>query len=324
MVCPFYTTLDVMSEKYPTYKSPFWAINGHIETIVSSIFRKKLEVTYQKEIFVFSDSDITQLNWLKNNNSKLVIIIPGLGSNASKNYVQNTAHFFHKNQFDVLIPDHRDCGIPNDLYRSYHSSNYQDLVEIIKQNTSQYKELYLIGYSLGGSIAFNYIARNQHTFTKSAIISSPFNLEAGSNALEQTQNFIYQKRFVKNLKEKLFQKSIKYPNKISPQTINACKTIRDIDECYTAPAHGYKTAIEYYTKSSAAQFIPSIKTPILTINAINDSFIPVTKETKSLLDQNKFILNLHPKTGGHVAFPSLFLKGTQWHEKITLNYFNTK
>ena len=84
--------------------------------------------------------------------------------------------------------------------------------------------------------------------------------------------------------------------------IDACKTLVSIDNLYTSTAHGFKDAADYYAQSSALNFIDTIKTPTLLINAKNDEFLsdscyPIAMAKK----KSNFYLEM-PDYGGHVGF----------------------
>ena len=51
------------------------------------------------------------------------------------------------------------------------------------------------------------------------------------------------------------------------------KNFEDFDNAVTAPLFGFKNAKDYWAQCSSKQFIPSIKTPTLVINAKDDSFL---------------------------------------------------
>jgi len=304
-----------------SYTKPWWAISSHIETIIPALFRKTVAKDYDKEVFTFSDGDITQLNWFRHSGDskrKLLVIIPGLGSDATRYYIKNSAYYLYQAGYDVLVPDHRGGGIPNKSFKAYHSSNYQDLHEVV--STQTYSNMYLLGYSLGGSIVLNYIYRYPSVFQKAISVCAPFDLFVSSHNLERFTNRLYQNKFVRGLKPFLCQKADEFPDLVTKEAIRKCKTIRDIDELYTAPAHGFDNANDYYQKSSAKYFLSEIKTELLCVNALNDTITPISNDTIQILKENSnIVLNL-PLKGGHVGFSTINLKGVFWHEELIIEF----
>ena len=78
-------------------------------------------------------------------------------------------------------------------------------------------------------------------------------------------------------------------------------TIYDFDDLVTAPLHGFRSAEDYYQRSSSRQFIPGIRIPTLLIHAEDDPLmtpdvIPTSNELPPCV---QFDLCTH---GGHVGF----------------------
>src|SRR5690606_19281073 len=79
-------------------------------------------------------------------------------------------------------------------------------------------------------------------------------------------------------------------------------SLLEFDNLYTAPAHGFKDAFEYYEKNSSLQFLPNIEIPIYILNAKNDSFLSADCYPKTLASKMKNLSLEIPKYGGHVGF----------------------
>ena len=54
----------------------------------------------------------------------------------------------------------------------------------------------------------------------------------------------------------------------------AIRSIREFDEAYTAPHHGFRDAADYYHRASAMRVIDKISIPTLIITAADDPFVP--------------------------------------------------
>ncbi len=67
-----------------SYTHPFYLFNGHVETIVPSAFRRIAAVGYQRERLELSDGDFVDLDWLKKDSKKLVIISHGLEGSSER------------------------------------------------------------------------------------------------------------------------------------------------------------------------------------------------------------------------------------------------
>jgi len=80
------------------------------------------------------------------------------------------------------------------------------------------------------------------------------------------------------------------------------KSLLDFDNIYTAPAHGFKDAYEYYEKNSSKQFLQNITVPVLILNAKNDSFLSPECYPYEIAEKSNNIYLETPLYGGHVGF----------------------
>ena len=94
------------------------------------------------------------------------------------------------------------------------------------------------------------------------------------DALEERQNAIYQWHFVRNLKRRMRRKAAALPGKWSLDALPGIRSIRDFDDAYTAPHHGFRDAADYYHRASAMRVIDKISIPALIITAADDPFVP--------------------------------------------------
>ena len=51
-------------------------------------------------------------------------------------------------------------------------------------------------------------------------------------------------------------------------------TVRQFDDAYTAPNHGFRDAADYYYRASALRVVDRIRVPTLVITAEDDPFVP--------------------------------------------------
>ena len=92
----------------------------------------------------------------------------------------------------------------------------------------------------------------------------------------------------------------KFPEfKLSPDI----KTIHDFNDQYITQMYKFKSALEYYQKSSSKFYLKTITTPTMIIQAANDPMVsPETWPIKSDLSNNVYFAGL--KLGGHAGFVS--------------------
>ena len=310
-----------------TYTPPLLFNNGHLQTIYPCIFRKVFGVTYTRERIDTPDGDFLDLDWSKKGSDKLVIILHGLESNSSANYMRGMIKAFNNKCWDGVSVNFRGCsGEPNKLFRSYHCGATEDLQTVINYviNEKGYRSIALVGFSLGGNLTLKYIGESGCELSpfihKAAAISVPCHLESAAHHMAGSSNWFYMKRFILSLQRKLIHKHQIFPNQINLADIQTFQNFKDFDESYTAPAHGFDSAEDYWNKCSSHQFIHQIKIPTLLINAKNDPFL--SKESfpvNEAANHTHFHLEI-PESGGHVGFVSFNRDGEYWHEKRVLSF----
>lgn len=309
-----------------TYKAPYLFRNGHISTAYSGLFRTVIGVTQNRERITLRDNDFLDLDWSysKEKSDKIIIVLHGLEGDAQRPYMTGTAKLFNNHGFDAVCVNFRGCsGSDNLLYRSYHSGATEDLESVIESilKTKKYSEIYIKGVSLGGNMVLKYLGeRDEIPKELKAVIavSVPCYLAGSAKQLHTFENILYHDRFKKHLVNRLKIKQQHFSHILSLKDLDSIKTLYDFDNIYTAKAHGFKDAADYYKQSSCLQFLPNIKIPTLIINALNDSFLssecyPV-KEAK----QNSNLFLEMPKYGGHVGFVDK--KNVYYNESRALDF----
>ena len=151
-------------------------------------------------------------------------------------------------------------------------------------------------------------------------VSVPIDLASSSKALHQFKNILFHIYFMIGLKYKLMQKQRQFPERISRKTLYSVWTLRALDEVYTAKANGFKDIADYHQKSSSLHYLSSIKTPVLLLNAKNDSFLTPSCFPYEIASKSSFVHLETPKYGGHVGFVTKD-NNVYYNEKRALAFF---
>ncbi|MEM1260042.1 MAG: alpha/beta fold hydrolase [Bacteroidota bacterium] len=311
------------------YKPPFLFRNGHFSTIYAGVIRRVHGLLQKRERLELPDGDFMDLDWSDSRlpTQKVAILLHGLEGDAQRHYITGSAKKLNYNNYDVCAVNFRGCsGVPNRLYRSYHSGVTEDLVAIIEHilNTRNYNEIYLLGFSLGGNLSLKYLGEgNQlpHQLKAAVAVSVPCDLKDACDQLLSSKNVLYSARFKKHLLAKLRTKRKQFPDKITEGKIKAIVTLKDFDDAYTAPAHGFDNALHYYSRCSSNQFLDKISVPTLILNAKNDSFLGAGCYPFEEAENNLHLYLEVPDFGGHVGF--LGHKNISYAEKRAVEFFNS-
>jgi len=316
--------------KNTTYQSPRWLINRHWQTIYPNIFRSVKGVQYQRERLDTPDGDFLDLDWWRSVSKKpkrLVILSHGLEGNSQRAYIKGMARAFYQNDWGVLAWNMRGCsGEANRLLCAYHSGFTIDLATVIAHVLAlgDYEEIALVGFSLGGNLTLKYLGEQggnlSSKITRAVTFSTPLDLSSCAAELRKRHNFVYSRRFLKSLKQKVKTKMVQFPGALDQAILKHMKTLPDFDELYTAPVSGFESAQDYYTKSSALYFLDTIAIPTLIVNAQNDTFLaPPCYPQEQVARLDKVFLET-PAQGGHCGFTPIGSKNIYWSEQRALAF----
>ncbi len=288
---------------------PAYQYNGHLQTIIPGLIRSVSGITYERERLTLNDGDFVDLDWIDGGQNRLVVLTHGLEGDSNRQYIRGTAKLFALYKYDVLAWNCRSCsGEMNRAFRLYNHGEIGDLGEVITHalQTKHYKEIVLVGYSMGGNITLKYLGVHGNQLPdviKSGIaISSPTDLGASAGLLDRRSNRFYRNRFMKKLVVKLSQKADLFPGRLDMSKLQQVKQWRDFDEFFSAPVNNYHDATDFYTQASAVNFMPGITVPTLLLNAQNDPLLSPECSPGWLAQTHPCIFLETPRTGGHVGF----------------------
>jgi predicted alpha/beta-fold hydrolase len=301
------------------YRPVYYLTNGHLETIVPSAFRKVNGVLYQRQRLELNDGDFLDLDWLRRTDSvikKLVIISHGLEGSSERHYSRGMAKYFYNRGWDALAWNCRSCsGELNRLPRFYHHGDTGDLQFVIDEAyRKEYDHIALVGFSMGGSFSLKYLGEQGSKIDRrikgGVGFSVPCSLGSSAAELDQPGKRFYRNRFLRKLDKKILAKSLLYPDIISHKDFWKIKTFRQFDDRYTAPLHGFKSASDFYKRSSCDQYLKDITVPALIVNAANDPFL-----TPECYPDLKNIYLEIPARGGHVGFSLMNVEHNYMEER---------
>lgn len=302
-----------------TYKKPPLLVNSHVETIFPAILRKVPSTAYQRERITTEDEDFLDIDWSREGNKSLVILSHGLEGDTYRPYMQGMVRAMNDHQFDALAWNFRGCsGEVNRRRRFYHSGATEDLKIVIEHAITQqhYERIFLIGFSLGGNMTLKYLGEAPNTIPsviKGAVtFSVPMDLHSSCLKISKPANIIYSRRFLKSLIQKIVQKAA-VRNDLSTSATKDIKSLKDFDDAYTAPLHGFENAIDYYNQCSSLYFVNDIQLPTLIVNAKNDPFLSNACFPFDIAKEHPLVHLETPEHGGHVGFQSN-INGYYWSE----------
>ncbi len=268
--------------------------------------RRRLRPPLRRERLELPDGDFVDLDWTLNDTGPIVILLHGLEGGSRSHYARGMLAARPRAGMRAVRMHFRGCsGEPNRLTRAYHSGDTGDidfLVRTLKAREPQ-TPLSAIGYSLGGNALLKWLGEQgaRAPIQCAAAVSVPFLLHESAQRLNRGVSRIYQRKLLNDLKASVRRKTARLPLPVATQELDGLNSFQIFDNRITAPLHGFRDAMHYYTESSSRQFLNRIRVPTLIVHAADDPFMPKTvlPEANEVSDTIEFDLHHH---GGHVGF----------------------
>jgi predicted alpha/beta-fold hydrolase len=225
-----------------------------------------------------------------------------------------------------VVVHFRGCsGEPNRLPRAYHSGDSAEIDWILRRLKTAGAPLYAAGVSLGGNALLKWLGETgtgARTVVEAvAAISAPVDLMASGDALGQGFCLNYTRHFLSTMKRKSLAKLERFPGIFDRDRASAALTLREFDDCVTAPLHGFNGVNDYWTRASAKPWLRGIEVRTLMVNARNDPFLPAGA-LPSPAEVSAEVTLEFPESGGHVAFVTGPFPGRlDWLPRRLLEFF---
>lgn len=308
----------------PQYQPGAIMRNPHVNTIYTALLRKPGHPGYKRKRILTSDDDFLDIDWIHNGSDDLVVLCHGLEGSSDSQYMKGMSGHLAGLGFDVAAMNYRSCsGEMNRQMKMYHSGATWDLEEVLRQVHSGYKNIYLVGFSLGANLILKYLgekgSRLPYPIKGAVSISVPADLKSSSEKIGRGFNRVYELHFLVTLHWRMRTKARQFPEIAAMRKGKKINSLCDFDDVYTGPIHGFKDGNDYYEKCSSRHFIPEVKVPTLIINALDDPFLTEACFPYDMVKGNAYVEMITPAFGGHVGFYQSFRKNC-WQEIVTGNY----
>lgn len=320
--------------EHSTYTEPAFFRNPHLQTIYASKVRFVRRLPFERERIETPDGDFFDVDRVRRGNRRLVIILHGLAGCTRSRYVQAFARVALAMGWDCACMNFRGCsGVPNRLYRSYHSGATEDPAQLVEIAGTRdgYTRVAIVGFSLGGNVALKLLgdlgASHPPWLCGGVAMSAPTDLATSARLMATPGRRPYMWRFIRMLSKTLGEKNRRFPGRLktSAHLLAHMRTFEEFDGAYTAPAHGFKDARDYWAKASSRPVLPAIAVPTLLINSLDDPFLsPECHPFEEARASASF--TFEPTThGGHVGWVTPRTPGNNgawWHELRAMEFLD--
>ena len=237
-----------------------------------------------------------------------ILLLHGLEGSSRAHYMCGLSDKAWAAGWNVVRLNQRNCGNTEHLSRGlYHSGLTHDPLFVMRELIARdgIRALAVAGYSLGGNLTLKLAGELGGTMPelKAVCAVSPvMDLGRCVEALERRANYPYQWNFVRNLKARMRRKAVAFPDTYDVSTLGRIWTVRQFDEAFTAPHHGFRDATDYYHRASAMRVIDRIAVPALILTAADDPFVPPDPFRDDAVTANPNITVVLTPHGGHCAY----------------------
>ncbi|XP_047335999.1 embryogenesis-associated protein EMB8-like, partial [Impatiens glandulifera] len=323
----FFPGMKILTSAYEPYPIIGW--NRHIETIFAAHFRNLPAVKFQRDYLRVKDGGVVSLDWVSgdnlrfNSDTPILILLPGLVGGSDDTYVRHMLVRARNRGFRVVVFNSRGCANSPVITPQFYSASFiDDLREVVAHVGSRYPEsnLYAVAWSLGANILVRYLGQvmnlirddnfkletdDEIPISGAVSLCNPFNCVMANEDLTKGFNNIYNKNLANSLCN-IFKKHASLFEDMGgeyniPMAANAT-TVRDFDEGLTRVSFGFKSADEYYFKSSSSDCIKYVRTPLLCIQAANDPIAPYRAIPFEDIKENPNCMLIVTPKGGHLGW----------------------
>lgn len=312
-----------------SYTPPWFLQNGHALTLWASLCRKPIPVPLlRRERLHTPDNDFIDVDFMPSKPGTkpetVAVLSHGLEGHSRRGYILSASRAFLMNGVDVAARNFRACsGEINRTPGMYHSGETNDLhLTVTRCIALGYRRILLVGFSMGGNQTLRYLAESRvpQEIAGAAVFSVPCDLVGAAHKLAQPAQAIYMVYFMRTLRQKIRQKHALYPDLIPIARLEQMKNFEAFDNAYTAPLHGFDSALDYWTRASSLESLPLIRVPTLLVNAKDDPFLSPSCYPYDAAAVSDWLFLETPKHGGHVGFVSS--KEPWWVERRVIEWMH--
>lgn len=317
----------------PAFEPHPWLANPDLMTVAGSLWRRRfLRLAPAADRLVETEPGtriLVRCHWQgEPRQHPTLVLVHGLEGSSESGYMLGTAEQAWQAGFSVARMNQRNCGgtdrLTPTLYNSSLSCDVRAVVEALIER-DRLPEIFIAGYSLGGNLALKMAGemgdRAPAELASLALVSPSLDLAACAAAIEQPRNWIYERYFVRRLKRRIARKAEMFPGRYRLDGLSRIGSIREFDECFTAPHGGFRDATDYYFRASALRAIAGLRRPTLVLAAEDDPMVPFASLDRPEIRGHPFIQMAAPRCGGHCGFISR-RNGDErfWAEKTVVEY----
>jgi predicted alpha/beta-fold hydrolase len=304
-----------LSTVFPSFEPRRGLSNAHLQTIVGNFLpRPAIRLPDTVDAIEVDPSDGSRVlcycHWQPELVDRLtLVLVHGLEGSSDSRYIRGLAARAWAAGCNVVRMNMRNCGGTEALTSTlYHSGLSGDLGAVVRHYAERFglQRVALVGYSMGGNLVLKLAGEwgSRQPLCAVAAVCPAIDLAAGSDALHQPANRLYEWRFLRGLMARFRRKAKLFPGIYQARGIGPVRSLRQFDDKIVARYWGFRDADDYYDRAASARVLDRIRVPTLVLRALDDPFIRLLPETRAKLLANPCVKLVETPCGGHCAFLS--------------------
>jgi uncharacterized protein len=289
--------------------------NGHVQTIVGNFLpRGAFRLPFETDTVEVDPADgsrvVCHAHWQSRpdmHRRLTLVLVHGLEGSSDSGYLQGLTMRAWAAGCNVVRMNMRNCNGSDTLTPTlYHSGLSGDVGAVVEHYTKRFglERVALVGYSMGGNLVLKLAGEwgARSPLCAVATVCPAIDLSAGSDALHEPANRVYEWHFLRRLMRRYRRKAALFPGIYKTRRVGPIRSLRQFDDKIVARYCGFRDADDYYYRAASARVIDRIATPTLILLALDDPFIRLTSETREKILANPNIKLIETAHGGHCAY----------------------
>ncbi|KAF4690526.1 Phospholipase abhd3 [Perkinsus olseni] len=332
--------VDLLESRAKAFKPTPYVLNGHLATAIPFLMYRYTTPPGLRRRWMYTHeegrpSQSVALDWClpgQGNVKGVVIILAGINGGPKEGYVLDMIrHATSQGYATCCLIARGSChtqvvgGQENGPCGS-RVTDVERVIDICHAVTDGNIPVSMIGYSLGGIIATNSVARlgSKLKGKLNCCVSISGGIRTYENYDYPSAIELWQPIVAYELKRTFLGDSVQRSGfkPADPNWYDNTRTILDIDREIFAPSQGYETVLDYYHHLSAISPVGNnkgkdIAIPTLCVHAYDDPLIHVDSAALLPVDTSRYLFSFVTPRGGHVGWPQGW---APWKNGYTMTY----
>jgi hypothetical protein len=244
---------------------------------------------------------------------ELLVVLHGLGGSVTSSYIPTVLGAARAAGLDAVVLNGRGAARPDGSSDGElsHAGLDADIAALLAHpQLARYRQLYLLGYSMGGHLALRYACSSPEPRVKAvAALCAPLHLEKAMQAFDGSAFGGYRRFVLTSLKQSYVSACRAQPALRRRVPLGKLRKIREWDERVVAPYFGFQSIWAYYESQSVRGRLKDLSVRSLYLGAEADPMVSASSTEGALSGASSLLDVRFSSRGGHLAFPKEFSLG---------------